>query len=313
MSDSNLSTFKYWIETTAGETPNAPGQILRTTGGMVLPQQDTEESGELRPDLRRAGIVRVGQMVQGSGIPFELSYDTFNDIFRGMLLADWQADTPAVGSERLEDDTDDVTFTFEAEMLGMTTPVYIGGRGCIITGLNLSIATQAIVTGTFDFVGRLPYQATTPGGDGTTAATTTQQFNSTDLVEEISVGGSPASDMVGMEISISRGSPDPKWTIGNLNPQGFQKSSLNVQVSVERYFEDNSFLESYLAFGERQLGVTFADEATNNLVLNFPRALPDDGYDLSRGRDEFALESVPFVGEGDDTTPMVQITKTDAT
>lgn len=268
MADANRTQLGYVEEVTFGTTPTAALQVLRTTGGQITPTQSTVTSQEIRADFRAGRPVRTSQMAEGS-INMEWSYGTLDDILEGMLLESWSSDV-------LVDGTTAKSYTFEDQFLGLTTPRYNQYRGCRISALSMSLAQDAIVTGSFGVMAATPALGeTTSAGTANTAATTTGPWNTVDMIEELSEaasGSTPAAlaKVVGIELNLSR-DLRAKRELGSLNPFDIGLGRLMVTGSVTQYFEDADLISAWEAFSDRLLRIQFADEAGNEMLIEIPK------------------------------------------
>lgn len=311
MSDSNRSQLGYVEETTFGTTPSANLQILRTTGGQITPTQSTVTSQEIRADYRAGRPVRTSQMAEGT-INLEWSYGTLDDILEGMLLESWSSNV-------LVDGTTAKSYTFEDQFLGLDTPLYNQFTGCRISALSMSLAQDAIVSGSFGVMAATPSLGeTSSAGTGNTDPTSTGPWNTVDMIEELTEaasGSTPASlgRVVGVELNMTR-SLRAKRELGSLNPFDIGLGRLMVAGSITQYFEDADLIGSWEAFTDRLLRIQFADEAGNEMLIEIPKLkLVGDLSVENPGVDADRLVTANYEAYADaDDAALIRFTRTDA-
>ncbi len=90
MSDTNRTKLAYVQETTYGVQKTGSNlQIIRVTSDNLSRQATVTRSGEIRANRRLANVRVTGKQAGGT-IGFELSYGTFDALFKAVLLsADW--------------------------------------------------------------------------------------------------------------------------------------------------------------------------------------------------------------------------------
>lgn len=266
--DSNLTNLAYVEEVTLGTTPSANLQVLRRTGGSINPDQPTVVSEEIRSDLRAGKPVRTGQMAGGS-VNVEWSHTTLDDILEGMLMSAWSSDV-------LVDGTTKKHYTFEQQFVdpAISPSQYMIFRGSRIGSLSLNLALQSIVTGSFGVMATTPSIAQASAGTGNTAATTTDAFNTVDMVTSLLEGQASTTlaslgRVTGVTIQLDR-SLRQKMEIGTLNPWDIGVGRLLVTGEIQQYFEDDTLMDAYFAFQDRALDITLND-GTNSIQIEIPK------------------------------------------
>ena len=262
MSETNLTNLGYVAETTFGTTPSANLQLLRRTGGAINPNQGTTRSNEIRSDLRAGAPIRTSQMASGN-FNVDWSYGTFDDILAGMLMEDWSSNV-------LVDGTTKKSFTFEEQYTGVSPSQYKIYKGSRIASMSMDLAVDSVVRGSFGVMTATPSIAQASVGSGNTATTTTEVFNCVDMVTTLEENSSSLSKIVGVTINMDR-SIRPKREIGSLNPFDLGVGRLLVTGTIKQYFEDDTLIDAYYAFGTRDLNIVLTDSASKILQIELPK------------------------------------------
>ena len=290
--DSNLTNLGYVEETTFGTTPSANLQLLRRTGGSISPSQGTVRSEEIRSDLRPGQPVRTSQLARGQ-VNVEWSSGTLDDILEGMLMEAWSSNV-------LVDGTTKKSYTFEEQFVdpSISPSQYMIYRGSRIGSLSMSLALESIVTGSFGVVAQTPSIAQASAGTGNTSETTTEPFNTVNMVTTLQEESANLDKVVGVDINLDR-SLRPKMEIGSLNPFQIGVGRLLVSGRIQQYFENDTLMDAYFAFQERNLEITLTDGSSNTLTIEIPKFRYVGEADIGNpGPDGDRIVTMNFEGYG---------------
>lgn len=310
--DSNYTNFGYVEENTFGTTPGSALQLLRRTGGSLSPRQSTTRSEEIRSDLRAGQPVRTLQWGEGT-VDIEFSYNTFNDILEGMLMEDWTSNV-------LVDGTTKKSYTMEDQFTDpdISPSQYLVYKGCRISSLNLSLATESIVTGSFGVMSKSAAVAQATAGTGAaTAQTTTTPLNTVDMITAIeeAASGSTASSLtrvMGVDLSLER-DIRRQTEIGSLNPFGLGVGRLIVTGTIQQHFNNDRLMDAFFAYTDRLLNIDFTDDDGNLIELELPKIKLDAPTVEGIGTDSDVIASFPFEAYADiGDAALIRLTKTDA-
>lgn len=150
---------------------------------------------------------------------------------------------------------------------------YISFTGMMVNGLTLSMETDSILTGNFDFLGKTSaIAATTVGTGGPNAATTSQVMNAVSHLSGIREGGSllTGTFISSMELNVAA-NLRPQKAIGNLGAVAVGLGQLDVNGSISVYFEDEVLYNKYLNNTETSISYVIQDAASNAYVITLPR------------------------------------------
>jgi hypothetical protein len=305
--DSNLTDLGYVEETVFGTTPSAALQVLRRTGGSLRPSMGVTRSSEIRSDLRAGPPIRTSQAVSGQ-VNVEWSYGTLDDLLEGMCMSDWTTNV-------LEDGTTKKSYTFEEQFTDpdISPSQYLIFKGCRMQSINLSLAVDSIVTGSFGVMGTTPSIAQASAGTGNTAPTTTEPFNCVDMVTVLREESATLSKVVGVDLRLER-SLRAKREIGSLNAFGIGVGRLLVTGSIQQYFENDALMDAWFAFDERSFETQLTDTAGNDLLIHVPRLkYVGDPEVANPGVDSDRMVRVNFEGFADaDDDALIRFTRTPA-
>ena len=249
----------YVPEVTFGTTPVTPTMVsLRhTTCGLVL-NKDAFQSAELRSD-RQISDFRHGTYQVNGDVGFELSYGEYDPILEAGLFGTWTTDVLKAG-------TTEKFFTIEREFSDITQ--YGVFTGCYINTFNLSIAANAIVTGTFGVVGKSASYSGAPLDAAPTASQTNSPFDSfTGTLDE---GGSTIAVVTAIDISIDNG-VTPAFVVGSNSSARNVAGRSNVTGTVTAFFEDATLLNKFINETESSLELTLGSGTATSYVIELPR------------------------------------------
>lgn len=123
----------YAKETVEKTAPTGAYQKLRTTGGSGIANERTSvTSNEIRDD-RQITISRLGNNQPNIAIPFEFSWESFDDLLEGALGNEWVGDYELSETVSFGDGTDTITLDDASswEDKGVATGDYIIIRGSV--------------------------------------------------------------------------------------------------------------------------------------------------------------------------------------
>lgn len=257
----------YIEEGAFGTTPATPAFIaLRHTSTTLGLSKDSLQSEELRSD-RQISDFRHGNKNASGDVGIELSYGTFDDLLEGLLGGTWATDTPGVGTDQLKVGTTRRSFTIERLFDDITQ--YHRFTGCNLNTLSLSVAPNAMVTGTFGFVGKgMSTDTAIVAGATYPAATTTSPFDS--FTGTINEGGSAIAVITSVDINVDNGM-NPLFVVGSAETLEPSIGRSNVTGSVSAFFENSTLLDKFINETESSIDFTLTDTAGNAYFFDLPR------------------------------------------
>ncbi|MCP4660985.1 MAG: hypothetical protein GY856_36755 [bacterium] len=166
---------------------------------------------------------------------------------------------------------------------------FAGFYGACPSQHTLSVEPGSIVTGGFDFLGRLGDSLAATEGDGSnTAAGTTTVCNAVDNAEWI-MEGSVAYPSTAYNHTIT---PNlrPRQVIGTLGAESMGQGTIGVTGGHTAFYADATVMDKHLDMTETNIAVCFKDTDGHYLVFDYPRAKYSSGRRVAGGinQDVFA-------------------------
>lgn len=288
-------------ETVYGTTPSNPAlDTVRITGTSLGLAKDSLQSEELRND-RQIADFRLGANRVAGDINFELSYETFDDLLLGVLVGDaWTADTPVVGTDQAKAGTTRHSFSFVREFSDLATKGFYIYRGCELTQMQLNVAANSIITGSFTVVGASQEIADDLTGLGTPtfpAATTTKPLDS--FTGTINEGGVLIAVVTELTLNLQNGI-DPRFVVGSKDSIRPSIARSNLTGQVTAYFENSTLVEKFINETESSLDFTLPDADGNEIKFIIPRIVYTGGQPDVNDEGPVVL-TMPFQALLDDT------------
>ncbi len=304
---------RYVAEASFATTPDMETEALipmRNNSDSLNLSKDTFESAELRGDRSIRDLRHGNEQVSGD-ISFDLAYGDFDDFLEAAMCSTWDGDI-------LKQGTTLNSFTIEKEFADIGQfAVY---RGCAVNTLSLTLANNAVVTGTIGILGAgadavAASSVEGAGGEGT--LTNTEVFDS--FSGSISENGDPIGIVTNLEFTIDNGLSANFSILGTHdNPEEalfLSMDRFNVTGTVTVYFEDASLVNKFVSETASSLQFNLIDTDGNDLDFEFP-LIKYTGHDLGVGDAGPMTIAMPFQAlydatEGVETT--LTITRTAAT
>jgi hypothetical protein len=260
-------SMSYIAESTFGTTPATPVlKALRHSSTTLGLSKDSIQSDELRAD-RQISDMRHGNKSASGDIGIELSYGSFDDFLEAVLGGTWDVGVPSVGIDQLKVGTTRRSFTIERLFSDITQ--YHRFTGCNFSTLSLSIAPNAMVTGSLGVIGKGMTTATAIITGATyPAATTTSPFDS--FTGTINENNSAIAVITSLDINLDNGM-NPLFVVGSAETLQPSIGRSNVSGSVSAYFEDSTLLDKFLNETETSIDFTLVDTAGNEYFFDLPR------------------------------------------
>ena len=288
------SRLSYIKEDTFGTTP-ATGNFntLPFTSHSLNMTKERVAGTDIQAD-RMSRVDRHGNRQVAGDIVADLRAGDFDDLLKAAMLAggaDWTADVIKVGTTptyfSIEDFADDID---QARMFS----------GCSVNTLAVSLAPNAMVTGTFGIVGKDMTITATATGRTQTAIDDASPFDS--YSGDLEIGGSVAAIVTAMDFTLTN-SFAPTFVVGDDSTPALEVGDAVVEGTISAYFQNADLINRFILETETSLKVTVGDNAStpNTMEFFFPRCKinsADVGVDGPTSR----VISLSFVALRDDTT-----------
>ena len=285
------SSLSFIAESAFGTTPSTPtfANLPFNTHSLDL-TKDRVEGNEIQAD-RMPRVDRHGNKQAGGSIEVDLRNGDYDAFLESAFLNDFSSDVLKIGTTpkyfSLEDAANDI-----AQFRLFT--------GMSVSTLNVSIAPNQMVTGTFDLVGKTMTQAGTTASTGgaPTASSTNAPFDS--YSGTITDGGSGLAIVTSLDFSLTN-SFAPTFVIGSDSAQQLEFGRAVVEGTMTVYYEDETLINKFLNETESSLSVSVDDPTgASTYTFEFPR-VKYNGAAVPVQNPASRLITIPFVSLFDTT------------
>ena len=252
------SSLSYITETTFGTTPAGNFQNLPFTSHSLNMTKDRVEGTDIQAD-RMSRVDRHGNDQVAGDIVGDLRDGDFDELLESAMLSSWSTNVLKVGTTpkffSIEDYAADID---QARLFA----------GCSINTLAVSLAPNAMVTGTFGVVGKnMTMSATEKTQDPASGASPFDSYSGT-----LQIGGSNSAIVTAMDFTLTN-SFAPTFVVGDDSAPALEVGNAVVEGTISAYFEDASLINRFVNETETPLKVTVGDNAgsPNTMEFFFPR------------------------------------------
>ena len=255
----------YVAETTIGTTPTSPAfKTFRHTGTSLALTKETIESEELGG--RQIKCFRHGNKQVGGSNDFELSYGDFDDMLEAVLMGTWATDTPTAGTDQLKVGSTRRGFTFERYFADINKRIRY--EGCEVNEVSISVAPNAVVTGSFGVVGVDQDSVNTQLAGATYAAPSSQcPFDS--FSGTITENGSPIAIVTQIELTLTN-NIEAQFVIGSAAVADKSLGKSNCSGTLTAYFDDVTLLNKFVQETSSSLEFTLVAQDGSELRFELP-------------------------------------------
>jgi len=280
-SGSNHGAF-YVAEVIKGTTPATPAfKPLRNTGITLGLSKDSIQSEEIRQD-RQIACYRHGNRQVGGDASIEFVWADFDDMLEAATCGTWTANVLKVGTVRR-------SFTVERFFSDISTRIRY--TGCEVNNLSLSIAPNAVVTGTIGFVG-VDQDPSNTQIAGSTYATAQGGCPFDSFSGTISEGGSPIGSVTSVELSLEN-SIEQSFVVGSKVAAESTIGRSNITGTATVYFENMTMLNKFVNETASSLDLVLVNEAGDQYEISLPTIKYTGGQPDVSGEGSISL-SMPF-------------------
>jgi hypothetical protein len=168
-------------------------------------------------------------------------------------------------------------------------------NGQIANQLNLNVAVNSIMTGSFGFVGTRESSTTAALGGSYTSASTTDVISSTDGIAGFIENGAlfPVREF---SFSASNNARQ-QMNLGSLQAIGVGDGTISITGSLRAFFRTAALYNKYLSFSDTSLAIAMWDSSRNGYVVEFPSVKLTDGSRLSSGINTDIIADLSFTAK----------------
>jgi hypothetical protein len=174
-------------------------------------------------------------------------------------------------------------------------------NGLIVSGMDLNIAIENIITSTLTFTGREEASAST-GADGTAAdggntaaaprVTTNRSMNALDSVKKLLIANAALS-VRDYTLSIDPGFI-PRKRVGTRGAFDFAVGTISVNGTLVSYYDDPTEANKYLAFTSTTVGLLLQDDTGNAYIIDLPQSQYTGYKRRAQGRNQDVYGDAQF-------------------
>lgn len=206
------------------------------------------------------------------------------------------SDTITISGSYLRNGTTEHSYSVIRYHGGLASGQYFTFLGQVVNSFNLAAQSGAILTGSFDFIGKNA-TLTQSSSDvaSADAAGTNDVLNAVSNVAEVREGGTDVSTCLvnGLDFTIANNVRGLK-AIGNLGNCDIGVGKCDVTGTLTAYFKDDSLYDKYLAGTASSLSYKVEDSSGNAYIVDMPQIeFESDGINAG-GQDQDVMETLGF-------------------
>ncbi len=275
--------------------------VLRNTGGGgIAVDRSPQQSAEFRSD-RAITDVRLGVQRATFPIPFELTWETYDDFLEAALFGDWSTGVLKQGT---------TAHFFDLEEGFTDIAVYLTMIGAMVDTFTLSLQPEGrIITGQFGLIGKKLIDPETSSADATpTAANTNTPFDSfTGFIKKDTVAIGVATSL---DLSVANNLA-AHYILFDDEASGMGAGRANITGTLNAYFSGKDEIEEFLAETESALEIELEDPSGNTYTIDLP-VVKWTGNTRNVAENEIT-QAIPFQALYDSVSgTTMTITKTEA-
>jgi len=184
------------------------------------------------------------------------------------------------------------TFTIEKVFADLASEFALY-NGCAIDSVALNIATEAIVTGTFGFMGKQAVSAAATFGDGSNdAAATNDIMNTVDDITSILEGQATYATTA---FSMTLGNNlRTRLQVGTLGAVSVGTGKVALSGTLQAYYATKTLMDKYLNDTATSLAVVFEDGDGNAYIIDMPQVKFTSGQRVAGGENTDVIADMAF-------------------
>lgn len=267
----------YVKEVSYGVTPTAPQwKPFRNTATSLAMTKETMQSEESREDRQIADFKHGNQQV-GGDVSIEFSYASFDDMLEAALCGTWTNNVLNVGVAE---------HSFSIERFFSDVAQYHRFTGVHVNTLSLSIAPNAMVTGSFGLIGKGMF-TTNQNLEGSTYDKKTLSTPFDSFSGGLLINGVKSNLVTEASISLENGFKT-KFVVGSSETIKPSVGRSNVSGSLTVYFQDSTMINHFINEDEISLTLTL-DSRLGSYQMELPRVKFGGGQPDTSGEEDVML------------------------
>lgn len=176
-------------------------------------------------------------------------------------------------------------------------------KGMRVGQWSMNVASKAVITGAFSFMGAegIP-SATTIGNATSTAKSSDQIINATTNIGSVYEGGSALTTGVKSIDFTVNNNLRALDGIGNRAAIDINQGSMLIEGTMNAYFEDIALLQKFYSHTSSSFSMRLTDEGGKVMIITFPRLYFSEGAPLASGINTDVMIPLKFQAIYDATT-----------
>ena len=218
----------------------------------------------------------------------------------GTTLTASSYSSAAITGRTLTNGTTKTSFFIETDFGGVSAIKYQSGMR--VNTANVTVASQQIVTGTFEFVGKQGFTASTTVASSvvTSANTNTPMTSAANVVRILKDDSVIQSSINSFSLDINN-NMSPRPTVGSKFSSEPVDGGLDVTGNINLFFDRIDFYSALIDHTSFSLDYAFKDASGNIIVLSLPEIKATTGDPLATGKDSDVFLSLDFQAIKDPT------------
>ena len=171
--------------------------------------------------------------------------------------------------------------------------------GAMIDQFSLNVPADAIITGSFTFLGSEEQSLASSNGTGYDAASTTEVFSAID--EVLSVRENDIDYAITSFAMSLANNLRARLVVGTLGAISIGKGSVDLTGTLQAYYASKTIMDKYLNFTTTSLAIVFEDTAGNGYIIDIPYMRYTSGQRVAGGQNTDILADMAFTATMDPT------------
>lgn len=189
---------------------------------------------------------------------------------------------------------------------------YFAYRGMTPSKVDLSLASESLITGSFDFLGKDVIRDTSTALPGTPVESQTYEItNAATGIGKLYEFGAPVTDTFIKSLSVSvDNSLRAQTALGTLGLIGVGSGTIKVTGSIEVYFSNGNMYDRFVDNINTGVIAAVQDAEGNGYVLSMPKVNLSSGKIMAGSRDTDIMATFDFMALADVENAVPALRKT---
>jgi hypothetical protein len=259
---------RWWYVEQSDKTaiPATPAwkEFLRNSG-QITDERGVNESERIGKPYRQC--VRLGAATVGGEGAIELSYGDYDDFLEALMGGTWAADTPVAGTDQLKMGTTRRYFAFANEFEDFSgSDKFIYSLGNEVSSFELTVESEAQVTGSFTFVGLTKDESKNDEVTGSTYTDATGNCAFDSFSGDVKIDTVSTSIITSLSLTIEK-NLEAKRSIGSKFARDHNPGIRSITGSMTQHFDNLTEYNKFLAETAFELDVTLSSTAGDLRIL----------------------------------------------